>query len=39
MKKENMHKPFYEIIASSLKVYKYRITSKIENNNNAIKSA
>jgi|TARA_B100001059_G_scaffold236195_1_gene285419 hypothetical protein len=39
MKKENMHKPFYEIIASIAKVYKCRITSKIEDNNNAIKSA
>tara|TARA_B110000003_G_scaffold215903_1_gene215296 strand:- start:652 stop:771 length:120 start_codon:yes stop_codon:yes gene_type:complete len=39
MKKENMHKPFYEIITSSSIVYKCRITSKIEHNNNAIKSA
>jgi hypothetical protein len=39
MKKENMHKPFYEIIASISKVYKCQITPKIEHNNNAIKSA
>ena len=38
MKKENMHKPFYEIITCSSKVYKCWITSKIEHNN-AIKSA
>jgi hypothetical protein len=39
MRKENMRKLFFEMLASSLKVYKYRITSKIEHLNIELKSA
>jgi len=38
MRKENMRKLFFEMLASNLKVYKYRITSKIEHLNIELKS-